>query len=161
MGLDISAYSKINKTENLDEATIFVYRGEYHNDQAKDIEQGTYVEDKESERLGFRAGSYSGYNVFRNLLSEIILGADARTVWTEEEKYAGKPFYELINFSDCEGNFGPQVSTKLHKDFADHREVFCEGVKNKNPYEGYYESVYDNFMNGFELASQGGILSFH
>jgi hypothetical protein len=161
MGLDISAYSKITKTENLDEATIFVYRGEYHNDQAKDIEQGTYIEDKESESIGFRAGSYSGYGVFRNLLSEIILGADARTVWTEEEKYVGKPFYELINFSDCEGNFGPQVSAKLHKDFVDHREVFCEGVKNKNLYEGYYESVYDNFMNGFGLSSQGGILSFH
>lgn len=161
MGLDISAYSKITKTENLDEATIFVHRGEYHNDQAKDLEHGYYIEDKESEEISFRAGSYSGYNVFRNRLSEIILGADARTVWTEEEKYAGKPFYELINFSDCEGNFGPQVSAKLHKDFVDHREVFHEKIKNKNLYEGYYESVYDNFMKGFELASRGGILSFH
>lgn len=161
MGLDISAYSKINRTENLDEATIFVYRGEYYNDRATDIEQGTYVESEGCDTIEFRAGSYSGYSAFRNLLSNIILGVDARTVWTEEERYADKPFYELINFSDCEGNFGPQMSAKLHKDFVDNRELFHERVKEYNPYEDYYESVYDNFMKGFEMASKGGILCFH
>ncbi len=161
MGLDITAYSKIKKTNNLDEASIFVYRGEYYNDRAIDVEAGTYIEGDECESHCFRAGSYSGYNQFRNLLSDIILEADQRTVWTNEEAYEGKPFYELINFSDCEGNFGPEMSAKLHKDFVDHREVFHEKVKNRNLYEGYYESVYDNFMKGFELASQGGILSFH
>ena len=86
MGLDISAYSKITKTENLDEATIFVFRGEYYSDRATDLEQGTYIEGEGCESIGFRAGSYSGYGVFRNLLSQIILGADARTIWTNEEK---------------------------------------------------------------------------
>ena len=161
MGLDISAYSKITKTENLDEATIFVFRGEYYSDRATDIEQGTYIEGDGCEHIGFRAGSYSGYGVFRNLLSQIILGADARTIWTNEEKYSDKPFYELINFSDCEGKFGPQISAKLHKDFVDNKEIFYEGVKKDNPYEGYYESIYDNFMKGFEIASKGGVLCFH
>jgi hypothetical protein len=161
MGLDISACSKINKTDNLDEATIFIYRGENHNDQAKDIEKGTYIEDNEAETCRFRAGTYSGYNTFRDLLSQIALGVEAKAVWVEEEKYVGKPFYEMINFSDCEGNFGPQMSDKLHKDYMEHRETFHEKIKSKNPYEGYYESVYDNFMKGFEIASKGGILSFH
>jgi hypothetical protein len=161
MGLDISACSKINKTDNLDEATIFIYRGEPHTDQAKDIEKGTYVEDSEAETRRFRAGSYSGYGVFRNLLSQIALGVDAKTVWVEEEKYVGKPFYEMINFSDCEGKFGPQISAKLHKDFVENRDIFHEKIKANNPYEGYYESVYDNFMEGFSIASKGGILSFH
>jgi hypothetical protein len=161
MGLDISACSKINKTDNLDEATIFIYRGEPHTDQAKDIEKGTYIEDREAEKFSFRAGTYSGYGVFRNLLSQIVLGAESKTVWVNEDRYMDKPFFEIINFSDCEGNFGPQMSAKLHKDFIEHRDIFHEKVKSQNPYEGYYESVYDNFMNGFRIASKGGILSFH
>ena len=161
MGLDISAYSKINKTEDLDEATIFIRRGEYHNDQAKDIEVGEYIEDPLCESHGFRAGSYSGYGVFRNLLSQIILGNGSQQVWENIDEYTDKPFIELINFSDCEGTFGPKVSEKLHKDFVENREKFHSEVKEKNPYEGYYEGVYDNFMLGFELASKGGVLCFH
>jgi hypothetical protein len=53
------------------------------------------------------------------------------------------------------------MSAKLHKDFVEYRDIFHEKIKRNNPYEGYYESVYDNFMNGFEIASKGGILFFN
>lgn len=161
MGLDISAYSKIERVEDEDEARIFIKRGIPEMDQAQDIEEGMFIESKVCESHHFRGGSYSGYNVFRNLLCETMHGVTAKELWTKPEVFEGKEFYNLINFSDCEGHFGPTVAKKLHEDFAKFRDKFVKGVSDKEPYEGYYTRVYDDFMLGFEIASKGGVLIFH
>ena len=160
MGLDISVYSKIERVHE-DEANIFIRRAIPEIDQAKDIEEGEYKNSEICESHHFRAGSYSGYNHFRDLLCNIMHGVQAETLWEKPEVFEGKEFYSLINFSDCEGQFGPTVSKKLHEDFVNHREKFVKGVEGKEPYDGYYTRVYDDFMLGFEIASKGGVLLFH
>jgi len=161
MGLDISAYSKIERVEDEDEARVFIRRGMPENDQAQDIEEGMFTDSHVCESHHFRAGSYSGYNDFRNLLCEIMHGIPAKELWSKPQVFKSKEFYNLINFSDCEGHFGPASAKKLHEDFVKYREKFVRGVENKEPYEGYYTRVYDDFMLGFEIASKGGVLIFH
>ena len=161
MGLDISAYSKIERVHDEDEANIFIRRNIPEMDQAQDIEEGEYKDSDLCESHHFRAGSYSGYNYFRNLLCEIMHGVTAKELWEKPEVFEGKEFYNLINFSDCEGHFGPEISKKLHGDFVNHREKFIKGVKGMEPYDGYYTRVYDDFSIGFEIASKGGVLNFH
>lgn len=161
MGLDISAYSKIERVEDEDEANIFIARNTPEIDQAQDIEEGMYKNSDGCEEHDFRAGSYGGYNDFRRLLCEIMHGVTDRELWTNPEVFEGKEFYNLINFSDCEGHFGPTVAKKLHEDFVKYRDKFIKGAKKKEPYEGYYTRVYDDFTLGFEIASKGGVLIFH
>jgi hypothetical protein len=161
MGLDITAYSKIERVHDEDEASIFVKRDIQQMDQAQDIEEGMYIGTNDCEEHDFRAGSYSGYNEFRNLLCEIMHGVPARTLWEKPEIFEGKEFYNLINFSDCEGFFGPEMSKKLHEDFVKHRDKFSRNVEDKEPYKGYYTRVYDDFCLGFQIASKGGVLLFH
>jgi hypothetical protein len=65
-----------------------------------------------------------------------------------------KPFYELINFSDCEGIIGPEVSTKLYNDFVKFEVV----AKNE---EEYFYRKYKDWMKAFKVASNKGVVSFH
>jgi hypothetical protein len=161
MGLDISAYSKIEKVHDEDEARIFIRRNIPELDQSQDIEEGSYAPSSDCEEHHFRAGSYSGYNDFRNLLCVIMHGVPAAELWEKPEVFEGKEFYNLINFSDCEGYFGPTNSKKLHEDFVKHRDKFVSNIADKEPYEGYYTRVYDDFLLGFEITSKGGVLLFH
>lgn len=164
MGLDITACSKIEritdleKVENGDYSTN-VRRTHPEFERASDIDEGYY--DCVGEIYRFRAGSYSGYNFFRNTLSKAILGESAENVWEKDDEFKGKPMYEIINFSDCEGNIGPAVSKKLHKDFMENREKFVNYIKEFDE-PNFYERIYDDFTKGFELASnEQGILIFH
>ena len=161
MGLDISAYSKIERVEDEDEANIFINRNEPEIDQAQDVEEGMYKDSAGCESHDFRAGSYGGYNDFRDTLCQIMHGVPAMEIWKNPETFEGKEFYNLINFSDCEGHFGPTSAKKLHEDFIKYRDKFIKGAQKKEPYKGYYTRVYDDFTLGFEIASKGGVLIFH
>jgi hypothetical protein len=107
-----------------------------------------------SEEHSFRAGSYSGYNWWRNELARMAgyPGRDNRG----ETSYCldcweGKtgPFSELINFSDCEGTIGSEYSTKLARDFAEFdAKALAMG-------EEFYES-YQDWRKAFELAADNG-----
>lgn len=102
----------------------------------------------------FRAGSYGGYNEWRKWLCSLALGVDVDEVWKNPAAYAGKPFVELINFSDCEGTIGPVVSAKLAKDFAE----FSARAAGANA-DGY-GSLYRDFAKAFETAAKGGAVKF-
>ncbi len=168
MGLDITATSSLKKVtdnEKIEDGDYFfdIIRVDESIDRSTDIEVGQY--DSNGQNFSFGAGSYSGYNNFRELLCEIFLDVEPKIVWENYESYIGKPFYELINFSDCEGNFGPKVSEKLHKDFLDNKEQFYKMVKKYVKHsmglDKHYIKLYDNFTKGFEIASKGGVLNFH
>ena len=60
----------------------------------------------------FRAGSYSGYNRWRDVLRLVIHGLAHRLDLADDAD-----FIELIQFSDCEGCIGPKTCAKLAKDF--------------------------------------------
>jgi hypothetical protein len=146
--------------------------------QMGDLKEGYYFY---TDRSHFRAGSYSGYNAWRDLLAQLVYGVSAETIWNDSEGYAGKPFYELINFSDCEGVIGTVVCTRLYGDFVAHyekakdryeharqeREMKIEEMKKNYPmivgmsHEHYFLDTYEEFMNAFETAARdNGALQF-
>ena len=174
MGLDISAYSKMarvrdevaatmNEDEIFESDGIILRDGHKKDSRIDDLQPGFYLAEEGSECHDFRAGSYSGYNDYRNKLAECFLNVSDRGVWANPEQFEGKPFYEQIDFSDCEGYMGPEVSAKLHQDYVNGREQWEEWLK-ENEYNSdnvdWYLSRYDNWTKAFGLAADGGILRF-
>jgi hypothetical protein len=113
----------------------------------------------------FRAGSYSGYNYWRNELAklagnkqtkyksfngQIELRYDA-TVW---ESKAG-PFWELIDFSDAEGVIGPVVCKRVHKDFLE-----FQVAASMHP-DAYFRESYKDWMTAFSMCANDGAIVFH
>lgn len=111
--------------------------------------------------FGFRAGSYSGYNEWRDNLAQRALGVSAETVWADERTYATEPFFELINFADNEGSIGPEAAADLAADFRDLRAK-VNGLPLDDPdEEAWFMACYDNFAHAFDLVARGnGLVSF-
>lgn len=171
MGLDITAYSGLTKVKNLAEddedyygngkQTRFTDNRDFP-DHFEGLEKNTIYGYDDS--FSFRAGSYSSYSYWRGQLAELAgygqdqlnPGETADPDFYAEAAWASKggPFYELINFSDCEGTIGPKVVTKLLGDF----EMFEAAAKNAG--DDFYLS-YKDWKRAFELASNNGAVSFH
>lgn len=109
----------------------------------------------QSQGTGFRAGSYGGYNSWRNDLAQFALQVDAGVVWQDPLGYQDKPFFELINFSDCEGTIGPEAAADLLKDFYDHRERYAAN------HDEYDVAKYNHWLEACEYAAAGGLIVFH
>ena len=110
---------------------------------------------------GFRAGSYSGFGQFRELLAssanivlDNMVGFGGKTEWTEEE-----PFYELIYHSDCDGELTSMDCESLMEDFTDERrDAFIETVGEEDKYHiGRYD-LWEQFIR--RCAENYGILMF-
>lgn len=167
MGLDIFAISKIKLTGNtvndeLAENDINVYQDLFN--RIIGLEVGIYSSTSESTEHHFRAGSYSTYNGFRRDLSLAIFGVRVENIWKNVEAYEGRPFFEMIEFSDCEGIIGPVVSKKLYEDFKTHRSnmiKYCldNFIDDEYTYE-YTMGTYDNFTTAFKIAKDQGIVQF-
>jgi hypothetical protein len=185
MGLDITAYSKLTKLdcvydadgEPIDPATrkpldwhdyTRVYINPDFPGRADEFEhKACYAYD---ESHGFRAGSYGGYNDWRERLATLAeypaveyervpgyepskqLRRDA-AAW--QGLCEGMPFVELVNFSDCEGTIGTAVSKKLAQDFAEWDER-AKAIDDTRFYERYCE-----WRKAFELAADSGAVHFH
>jgi hypothetical protein len=125
------------------------------------MKPGLYEYTERSEQHGFRAGSYSGYNWWREQLSRFALNVAPEEVWHNPRRYRGKPFVELINFTDCDGRIGTKVAAKLAKDFRDHAGRTAEFAAQFGAEEReYWLEVYQEFTRAFELAAQDGALRF-
>lgn len=113
----------------------------------------------------FRAGSYSGYNYWRNELAKLAgnkqtpyksfngkteLRYDA-TVWTIKRG----AFWELIDFSDAEGVIGPVVCKRVYKDFLQHQVA-----ASKHPDE-YFRASYQDWTKAFSMCANNGAIVFH
>ena len=167
MGLSIYAVSKIKLVGNIiddepAENDINVYQGTF--DRISGLEVGIYRETGESVNHDFHAGSYSTYNWFRRNLSTAIFGVSSENIWLNSESYKGRPFYELIEFSDCDGIIGPDVSEKLYQDFETHRSnmvKYCldNFINDDDSYE-YTMNLYDNFTKAFKIAKEHGAVQF-
>lgn len=165
MGLDITAYSQAEFVHDrkpqtdtqwdslYEESLIWVQNWGAFDIAFEGLREGVYQVNGESH--GFRAGSYSGYNVWREQLSKAILGVEPTVIWNNLEKFKGAPFVELINFSDCEGYIGPVASTKLLTDFKQHWTDFSAMA------DQYSAEKYNDWLRAFELASDNGFVEFH
>ena len=168
MGLDILAFERVTLT---DEHPVEDEEGNYCGD-ADDhypiYAQGDYQKqlggllpnrcyDTSGKTFHFRAGSYSGYSAWRDALSIAGLGVPSMRVWQEPATWSICPFYELINFSDCEGVIGPSMAYKLARDFRIQRET----VRPRLLAQGaWYAELYDLWQEAFELAANTGMVRF-
>lgn len=167
MALDISAYRKLIPVRNaeLDEdgnpvnwyehvlidARVIEYTEAHWPGRASDIAPGIYRFD---DCFDFRAGTYSAYSCFRDWLAKIGgWGNNAEDCQTSAK--ATGPFWELINFSDCEGLIGPHAAAKLARDF-----VQFEFVAHRDCLNGLY-AHYRQWRKAFLMASDGGVVDFH
>lgn len=170
MGLDITAHRKISKIDPssvvdgcpmdadgncIDYDLAAWVNGDFPGREGS-VSEGYYYSE---ESFGFGAGAYGGYNSWRNEL--------ARIAGYPEGTYEGRtsycvacwngetgPFSELINFSDCEGVIGPQVSAKLVKDFS----AFDAAAQASNCHDFY--SKYQEWKRAFEMGADDGAVSF-
>lgn len=176
MGLDITYYSKLTPID-----AVFDEDGEPINPQTREPLECDYCQPIENPHYdrsdglargvyayedcdGFRAGSYSGYNRWREQLAELAgwaLGSyrqydkdwpsHAASAWDSESG----PFWELICFSDCEGTIGAKTSAKLAADFAEHQS------KADAHEDERFRDLYAKWREAFESAANAGAVLFH
>lgn len=169
-GLDVTAYSGLVIVESPAVLSDGTYQGKDQitldpgnfPDRFRGLEVGKVYQFTSS--FDFRAGSYSGYNAWRNELAKLA-GYQAsmsvrnkavelrydETVW----KLDHGPFWELIDFSDAEGTIGPEVCRKIYRDFVQYRD---QASRVSMPY--FYESYVD-WMKAFEMCANNGAIVFH
>lgn len=178
MGLDIRAISGIVTKETdpiaydfhvlLDAETDKFYISPDFPDHTKEFgvasESVEYIKSDESEEYNFRAGSYSTYNKFRNLMCLAINEVRVETAWDNSYEYSKKPLWSLLNFSDCEGAIDSITSAKILKDLQAYKDKFSNYIKNDTDIGDldteYYIDSYDNLIKCFELGANSGIVIF-
>lgn len=162
MGLDVSYYSKATflREGGPDDDAVDWGNGEfwaYPNSefpkQAEGLQTGIY----KAETVGsIAAGAYSRYNRWRDQLAALAGYGSAEAAWKmDDDGRDSGPFWELINFSDCEGMIGAQTSAKLAQDFADH-----QAKADAHPDE-YFRDRYRVWRKAFETAADSGMVVFH
>ncbi len=167
MGLDITAHRNLQavrpltdeeiewggiKDDDSNLVTIWHFNDDFP-DHAEGLKEKTvYTAD---ESFDFSAGSYGGYNDWRDELAKMAGHPSAKHAWANGAD--GKPFWELIHFSDCEGVIGPRISAKLAKDFAAN-QTKADAVEYG---EGYFQDKYTDWRRAFEMAADNGAVEFH
>lgn len=170
MGLDIVAYEKAGKLAGRDRKIrpdgVPDYDGDYPGDgeivafcytgferSLRGLEAGaTYL--LGGENFSFRAGSYGGYNSFRDDLSLAALDVVAAQVAMAPTMFYDRPFYELIFFADNEGTIGPEAAADLAEDFEAGRSTVRPKL------EEWEQEKYDLFDRAFHLAAGSGLVAF-
>jgi hypothetical protein len=179
MGLDVSAYKGLKKLD-----AVYDVDGEPIDPQTREPVGDHFIayvnhdfpgrevpledrcaysyEDCES----FWSGAYSRYNRWREQLAKFAgYPAEPYTQYgntsmrCDAAAWAGKcegmPFVELVNFSDCEGVIGSEVSAKLARDFAEWDE------RAKATGDEYFYAKFQEWRRCFEFAADRGAVSFH
>lgn len=162
MGLDITAYSQLKDTGRpfdwaVDEENALISNN--HPDFAErcvEFTPGNAFEYKVSYRA--RIGAYSYYGAWREKLAELagyppVVGRPrpySEGAWAATEG----PFWELINFTDCDGVLGTAVCQKLAEDF-DAYEVSARRLGDED-----FLYTYLQFKAAVEFASDGGAVVF-
>ncbi|STR45791.1 hypothetical protein [Iodobacter fluviatilis] len=120
---------------------------------------------KYQSAFSFRAGSYSGYNDWRNELAKLagyaqtpyqsLNGEIAQrydvTVWNVKKG----PFWELIDFSDSEGVIGPVVCKRISKDFIQY-----QSAASKHP-DKSFRNAYEGWKKAFSMCANSGAIAFY
>nr|WP_319775982.1 hypothetical protein [uncultured Sphaerochaeta sp.] len=171
MSLQICAYSKVRKAEDqgvggneplptygecftVDENPDFPGRcDEFQRGTIVRIEGESYDEFNVGygfyNRIRDQIAKLSGYPLTRHKMYGRVEESYAAGAW----KADGGPFWELINFSDCEGVIGTSVSKKLADDFKEYQEKADKLGKDFSEY-------YSMLRKCFELASDNGLVVF-
>jgi hypothetical protein len=170
MGLDITAYSELSYAQpqpNEDDAGDFVNLYSTHYQRLLSQQEGYYT--RNGERVNIACGSYGRYSHWRESLARLAgwplgeyeqYGAMHPSHCASAWKAQSGPFWELINFSDCDGSIGFEVSSKLAQDFQQYRPSMAQRATLMQD-EGYFMKKYDEWAAAFALAAQNGAVKFH
>lgn len=162
MGLDITAYSQLKDTGrpfdwDKDEGNAYIPHN--HPDFAERCTEFTPWNSLEYEdELRTCIGAYSYYGAWREKLAKLAgyppvtgrLFPHSEGAWASTEG----PFWELIDFTDCDGVLGTTVCQKLAKDFA----AYEESARLLGDEDFLY--TYLQFKAAVEFASDGGAVVF-
>lgn len=113
----------------------------------------------------FYAAGYAHYGSWREMLAKLAgypaVDFDKFGDGRLEKRHAAGawgagsgPFWELIQFSDCEGIIGPETSKKLADDFARFQE------RADQIGDVWFLGLYAKFRKAFETASENGAVEF-
>ena len=167
MGLDIIAISQLKYSDDQSESnltSVYCTIADGFEERMKGMGEGYWDSTEYSETHSFRAGSYSGYSAWRDWLGKTFLEENADSIWKnyEEMEKDHLPFIELINFSDCEGTIGPNVSMKLYEDFYRYSSEITKirKIDSAGSDISWYTEQYDNWMRAFFLGAQKGAVIF-
>lgn len=160
MGLDITVYKGMHPSTKVDKDKInkvsfdyekFCFPGpsmewseKHFPGRGKGLDP--YIIYSYEDCYSFRAGSYHGYNVWRDDLEE----------FAEDNNQ----FKELIDFADNDGVIGPIVSKKLYNDFKDNKERAIAYSKTFEDGNHWLEKYMD-WEYAFKMASDCGAVFFH
>lgn len=179
MGLDVTAYSNIKPLRPYRDGDIDYDAGERHvftfsafphaaaglvdatvQSPTHDDLVADYVYDVNGgEAHSWSCRAYSHYNRFRASLATFV-GYEPEDAWDDPEGFSDRPFFELVDFSDCDGCIGPVASRALLEDFTAHRDAYRALYYDAG--DGYsFASLYEEFIEGLRLAADNGILRFH
>ena len=126
------------------------------------------------EDYSFRAGSYSGYGEWRDLLAKVALDMGVQGVWKKMDaggNYSEIPFSEQLNFSDADGVIGPVASKKLYNDYVSYEKDIMKKLDryylkfedfeiDGETYE-WFKQKYNDWKEAFRIASNNGAVIFH
>lgn len=169
MGLDITAYRGLEKVREVgdddepgdiayDSGWVLPYENPDFPGRLEGLEKGLYY--KAAETFEFRAGSYSGYNLWREHLATMV-GIKLPDFWGGYD--ASKPFAELIHFTDCDGTIGPVASARIAADFDKHagRAIeFADEVQRRTGEGEWFLEKYRAWHKAFKLAADHGCVRF-
>ena len=177
MGLDITTIKQVEPyTGDIDDVDVYWIIHQFNDRKVKTVmKDGKLTTLKHGQMVtgvygggGFHAGSYSGYGVWREKLAQLA-GYEAipytksygdriefmsysAAAW----KSKGGPFWELINFSDCEGYIGSEDAAKLYKDFVDH----AKKAKKMFKHDPDFMQRYNSWKKVMKIVSKGGLVRF-
>jgi hypothetical protein len=147
------------------------------------VYQVSFTDSNSSDNFGFRAGSYSDYNLWREWLCQFATGESYSEFWLPANFVAlmtgeteSSPFWELFNMSDYEGIITGTVAKKLLQDFDIHKPRALAWKPTKpivriNWITGtsrvseefdpsYWIEQYDLWTQALRVASTEGVLVF-
>jgi hypothetical protein len=183
MGLDISGYATMTKyvlerTDDLDadyekrENEAYQYRQNYPEFARTEegLEDEQWYDTATPKRIDIGHWTYSGWNVFRESLSEFQGIEDIREVWAELKAGKRSPdsviLHDIINFTDCDGAVGPKSVKRLAREFAYHKAAYLDwletddAVSDRHTAE-WFRNSYLALTEGFaEVAEGGGFVVF-
>lgn len=169
MGLDVTAYSKLkkvpkNKWSRYSKDTLFdvAWNNEWGifymipelKEYADDVE--AYIPYEYEDELYLRAGSYSGYRQWTEMLKEI-----ATTIGYDVNK-PDSPFQPFLSYDAVEGVVGATHAKLFFMDFIKNRQLAHTYARMHFGAEAqWFSEKYDEWMNVCELAADGGAIQYH
>lgn len=167
MGLDIVVYEELKFVRDIPrrrltdadyETELIIIPSQKFFPGRCNLQPGFYRSIGRKDR--FRAGSYSGYNSWRDELARLAGHPNAEAYWNGNGD-DNWPFYPLIDFSDCDGILGPEVCTRLARDFKGwNAKARKHQPASWGPEASWFYEQYQKWQSAFVLAQGKGIVVF-